>query len=105
MRLERHYVYPTCSPTRAGLLTGRNASRFGVKGPIADRTCEHLGEGDRGIIMFRKLLREQISALQNGDNLIGVNFDPAQDEMIQLIHAGYDAYSFAAAREREAKLA
>ena len=76
-----------------------------TQGPIADRTCEHLGEGDRGIIMFRKLLREQISALQNGDNLIGVNFDPAQDEMIQLIHAGYDAYSFAAAREREANLA
>src|SRR5262245_19698702 len=22
VRLERHYVYPTCSPTRAGLLTG-----------------------------------------------------------------------------------
>jgi arylsulfatase A-like enzyme len=38
VRLERHYVYPTCSPTRAGLLTGRNASRFGIQGPIADRS-------------------------------------------------------------------
>ena len=25
LRLERHYVYPTCSPARAGLLTGRGA--------------------------------------------------------------------------------
>jgi hypothetical protein len=48
--------------------------------------------------MFRKLLREQIIAAQNGENLIGINFDPAKDEVIQLIREGYDAYSFAAAR-------
>jgi arylsulfatase A-like enzyme len=37
VRLERHYVYPTCSPTRAGLLTGRNPSRFNIHAPIAGR--------------------------------------------------------------------
>ncbi len=35
VRLERHYVYPTCSPTRAGIFTGRNPSRFGIHAPIA----------------------------------------------------------------------
>lgn len=39
-RLERHYVYPTCSPTRAGLLSGRNPSRFGIHAPIAGRSID-----------------------------------------------------------------
>jgi arylsulfatase A-like enzyme len=42
VRLERHYVYPTCSPTRAGLLTGRNPSHFGIHGPIDGRSTASL---------------------------------------------------------------
>jgi arylsulfatase A-like enzyme len=38
VKLERHYVYPTCSPTRCGLLTSKNPSRFGILGPIGDRS-------------------------------------------------------------------
>jgi arylsulfatase A-like enzyme len=32
--LNQFYVFPTCSPTRAALLTGRNPSRFGILGPL-----------------------------------------------------------------------
>lgn len=35
VELDNFYVYPTCSPTRAALLTGRYASRFGIYHPIA----------------------------------------------------------------------
>ncbi len=37
VRLEAHYVHPMCSPTRAALMTGRYASRFGVAAAQNDR--------------------------------------------------------------------
>ncbi len=72
-----------------------------TQGAIADRAKEHLAEGDRGVIMFRKLLREQIEAVQSGKDPIGTNRDPQKDETIQLIQDGYSAFSFAAAQEPE----
>ena len=69
-----------------------------TQGPIANRGREHLGEADRGIIMLRKLLEEQIAAVQAGANPVGVNFDPELDQTIELIQEGYNAFSFAAAR-------
>lgn len=35
VELDHHYVAPVCSPTRAGLLSGRYWSRFGVNNPQA----------------------------------------------------------------------
>jgi arylsulfatase A-like enzyme len=37
VELTQHYVLPVCSPTRASLLSGRYASRFGVTSPQAER--------------------------------------------------------------------
>jgi len=42
VELNRFYVYPTCSPTRAALLSGRNPSRYGILGPIAMRSKQIL---------------------------------------------------------------
>ncbi len=38
IRLERFYVAPTCSPSRAALLTGRPASRMGIVAPISGKS-------------------------------------------------------------------
>jgi 5,5'-dehydrodivanillate O-demethylase len=41
-------------------------------GQIADRTREHLGTSDRGIIMFRKMIHSAIEAVRRGEDPIGV---------------------------------
>jgi len=55
VELDQFYVYPTCSPTRASLLTGRYASRFGISGPIAMRSKQIL---PTNIITLPQLLKQ-----------------------------------------------
>ena len=43
-----------------------------TQGPITDRTQEHLGAADRGIVILRKLLREQIEIVRKGGEPMGV---------------------------------
>jgi 5,5'-dehydrodivanillate O-demethylase len=64
-----------------------------TQGPIADRTKEHLGESDRGVILFRKLLRDQIHAVQSGADPVGVSRALERDEVIRLIPEGFTAFS------------
>ena len=81
--------------------TSQDHMAWETQGAIADRAKEHLGEGDRGVVMFRNLLRAQILAVQAGNDPVGVNRDPASDETIKMIpENAYDAFSFAAARQQ-----
>ena len=41
IKLEHHYVAPVCSPTRAGLMTGRYWSRFGCTSPSNARVLPY----------------------------------------------------------------
>jgi 5,5'-dehydrodivanillate O-demethylase len=54
------------------------------QGPIFDRTQEWLGATDRGLIMFRKMLMEQIKVVQDGGDPINTFRDPAKNQCINL---------------------
>jgi len=55
-----------------------------TQGDIADRSREHLGTSDKGIILLRSLLSEQINKVERGDDPMGVIRDPEQNVMIEL---------------------
>jgi 5,5'-dehydrodivanillate O-demethylase len=50
----------------------QDAMAWETQGAIADRSEERLGAGDEGIILFRKVLREQIEAVRQGRDPLGV---------------------------------
>jgi len=47
------------------------------QGAITCHSEEHLAATDRGVVMFRRRLREQIEAVQQGRDPLGVTRDPA----------------------------
>ncbi|HEX2229930.1 MAG TPA: hypothetical protein VHM64_22585, partial [Candidatus Binatia bacterium] len=48
-----------------------------------DRTQEHLGVGDEGIILLRKILRQQIEIVRKGGEPLGVVRDPNKNRLIE----------------------
>jgi len=49
------------------------------QGAISDRTTEHLVTSDKGILLYRKLLLENIEKVERGEDPMGVIRDPAKN--------------------------
>jgi 5,5'-dehydrodivanillate O-demethylase len=60
----------------------QDAMAWETQGPLFDRSQEHLGATDRGIVMFRKLLAEQIKVVEEGGDPIALVRDPAKNDII-----------------------
>ena len=54
-----------------------------TQGSVADRSVEMLGASDRGIVLLRRLLKEQISLVQQGGEPVGVIRDPGLNDVIR----------------------
>lgn len=54
------------------------------QGPISDRTRERLGVGDVGVIMFRRLLEEQLQLVKDGGDPMCVFRDPKRNQCVVL---------------------
>ena len=64
------------------VVSAQDSMAWETQGPITDRTQEHLGAADRGIVMFRKLLREQIDIVAKGGEPMGIVRDPDRNKII-----------------------
>jgi 5,5'-dehydrodivanillate O-demethylase len=67
-----------------GLVSAQDSMAWETQGPLTDRTREHLGVEDEGVIELRKMLREQIERVQQGLEPVGVIRDPAKNHLIDL---------------------
>jgi 5,5'-dehydrodivanillate O-demethylase oxygenase subunit len=63
------------------------------QGRIADRTKEHLGRSDMGIVMMRKAFRQSMEAVANGGDPKGIVRDPDVNRVIMLPVKHRDLYT------------
>jgi 5,5'-dehydrodivanillate O-demethylase len=62
------------------------------QGAVADRTREHLGESDRGIILLRRRMLEQAEVVARGGEPKALIRDAAANDCIRLPIIGRDRY-------------
>ncbi|HET7004050.1 MAG TPA: aromatic ring-hydroxylating dioxygenase subunit alpha, partial [Candidatus Binatia bacterium] len=64
--------------------SGEDMIAWITQGGIADRTQEALGLSDKGIILYRKQLKEQMEKVRTGQDPMNVFRDPAFNQSIKL---------------------
>jgi 5,5'-dehydrodivanillate O-demethylase oxygenase subunit len=57
-------------------VSGQDMAAWVTQGPIAKRELEKLGESDKGIILYRRLLQEQLAVVEQGGDPMNVFRDP-----------------------------
>jgi 5,5'-dehydrodivanillate O-demethylase len=63
---------------------GQDIMTWVTQGAIADRTREHLAVSDRGIVLLRELLFEQLALVERGLDPLGVVRSPEENRIIEL---------------------
>jgi 5,5'-dehydrodivanillate O-demethylase len=65
------------------------------EGTIYDRSREHLGASDAGVILLRQLINESINALSAGKDPVGIIRDPHENECIVFDASSYKVNALA----------
>jgi 5,5'-dehydrodivanillate O-demethylase len=61
----------------------QDAMAWETQGAVYDRTNEKLGSTDRGITVFRNMLREQIAIVQKGGDPMALVWDEEKNRIIE----------------------
>jgi 5,5'-dehydrodivanillate O-demethylase len=62
-----------------------------TQGPIAERHLEKLGDSDRGVIMYRQLVQEQLRIVEEGGDPMNTFRDPVENQQLD-IHTEQNQY-------------
>ena len=65
-------------------IDGQDMMAWITQGPIADRSREHLGASDKGVAMYRRVLRREMKKVVDGGDPIGLLYDAARNTCIEL---------------------
>ena len=66
------------------------------QGPVADRTQEHLGESDRGVLLMRRRMLDQAKLVADGGEPRGLIRDPEKNHSVYLPRVGGTEVNFGA---------
>jgi 5,5'-dehydrodivanillate O-demethylase len=70
---EKPAVYKPNGRIRADWILGQDQAAWIMQGAVCDRTTEHLGVTDVGIILYRKVLEENMKIVADGGDPINVH--------------------------------
>ncbi len=70
--------------------SGQDNYAWQSQGAITPRWTEHLGESDKGIILYRRLLREQMKIVEDDGDPMNTFRDPARNVSIHVPHENDD---------------
>lgn len=63
---------------------GQDMMAWISQGVIADRSLENLGATDKGVVMYRRLLKREMQKVKAGIDPMGIVRDSARNERIDL---------------------
>ncbi|MCH8351500.1 MAG: Rieske 2Fe-2S domain-containing protein [Chloroflexi bacterium] len=63
---------------------GQDIVMWYTQGAIADRTSESLGRSDKGLILYRQQLMDNIAKVERGEDPMNVFRDPGENEYLRL---------------------
>jgi len=70
--------------------SGQDNFAWASQGPVTPRWTEHLGESDKGIILYRRLLSRQMRIVEDGGDPMNTFRDPAGNVSIHVPHENDD---------------
>ncbi|MCH8974468.1 MAG: hypothetical protein IH869_05270, partial [Chloroflexi bacterium] len=65
-------------------VVGQDQTAWIIQGAITDRTTERLGVTDIGLIMYRRMLEEQMQVVADGGDPLNTHRDPVENEIIMV---------------------